>query len=94
MKRKRFPSEFKAKVAIAALKGQQTVNEIGAEFGVHPSQVNNWKKQLLEGSSDIFGKGHQKREADFEEERERLYSQIGRLKVEVDWMKKKTGHLD
>ena len=94
MKRKRFPSEFKAKVAIAALKGQQTVNEIGAEFGVHPSQVNNWKKQLLEGSSDIFGKGRQKREADFEEERERLYSQIGRLKVEVDWMKKKTGHLD
>lgn len=94
MKRKSFPSEFKAKVAIAALKGQQTVNEIGAEFGVHPSQVNNWKKQLLEGSSDIFGKGRQKREADFEEERERLYSQIGRLKVEVDWMKKKTGHLD
>lgn len=94
MKRKRFPSEFKAKVAIAALKGQQTVNEIGAEFSVHPSQVNNWKKQLLEGSSDIFGKGRQKREADFEEERERLYSQIGRLKVEVDWMKKKTGHLN
>ena len=94
MKRKRFPSEFKAKVAIAALKGQQTVNEIGAEFGVHPSQVNSWKKQLLEGSSDIFGKGRQKREADFEEERERLYSQIGRLKVEVDWMKKKTGHLN
>ena len=94
MKRKTFPSDFKAKVAIAALKGQQTVNEIAAEFGVHPSQVNNWKKQLLDGSSDVFGKGRQKREADFEEERDKLFSQIGRLKVEVDWLKKKTGHLD
>ena len=94
MKRKTFPSEFKAKVAIAALKGQQTTNEIVQEFGVHPTQVNTWKKQLLESSSDVFGKGKQKREADFESEREALYSQIGRLKVEVDWLKKKTGHLD
>ena len=94
MKRKTFTSEFKAKVAIAALKGQQTTNEIAQEFGVHPTQVNTWKKQLLESSSDVFGKGKQKREADFESEREALYSQIGRLKVEVDWLKKKTGHLD
>jgi transposase-like protein len=94
MKRKTFSSEFKAKVAIAALKGQQTANEIAAEFGVHPTQVNTWKKQLLESSSDVFGKGREKREADFEDERDRLYNQIGRLKVEVDWLKKKTGHLD
>ena len=94
MKRKSFTSEFKAKVAIAALKGQQTTNEIAQEFGVHPTQVNTWKKQLLESSSDVFGKGKQKREADFESERESLYGQIGRLKVEVDWLKKKTGHLD
>ena len=94
MKRKTFNSEFKAKVAIAALKGHQTTNEIAQEFGVHPTQVNTWKKQLLESSSDVFGKGKQKREADFETERELLYSQIGRLKVEVDWLKKKTGHLD
>lgn len=94
MKRKTFNSEFKAKVAIAALKGHQTTNEIAQEFGVHPTQVNTWKKQLLESSSDVFGKGKQKREADFETERESLYSQIGRLKVEVDWLKKKTGHLD
>lgn len=63
MKRKTFPSEFKAKVAIAALKGQHTTNEIAQEFGVHPTQVNTWKKQLLESSSDVFGKGKQKREA-------------------------------
>lgn len=94
MKRKTFTSEFKAKVAIEALKGQQTVNEIAQEFGVHPTQENAWKKQLLESSSDVFGKGKQKREEDFESERDALYSQIGRLKVEVDWLKKKTGHLD
>lgn len=94
MKRKTFTSDFKAKVAIAALKGHQTTNEIAQEFGVHSSQINAWKKQLLESSSDVFGKGKQKREADFEAERETLYSQIGRLKVEVDWLKKKTGHLD
>ena len=94
MKRKTFTSEFKAKVAIAALKGQQTTNEIAQEFGVHPTQVNTWKKQLLDSSSDVFGRGKHKRESDFESEREALYSQIGRLKVEVDWLKKKTGHLD
>jgi transposase len=94
MKRKTFTSDFKAKVAIAALKGHQTTNEIAQEFGVHTSQINTWKKLLLESSSDVFGKGKQKREADFEAERETLYGQIGRLKVEVDWLKKKTGHLD
>ena len=71
------------------IKGHQTTNEIAQEFGVHPTQVNTWKKQLLESSSDVFGKGKQKREADFENERETLYSQIGRLKVEVDWLKKR-----
>ena len=94
MTRKTFTSEFKAKVAIAALKGQQTTNEIAQEFGVHPTQVNTWKKQLLESSSDVFGKGKQKREADLETDRESHYSQSGRLKVDVDWLKKKTGHLD
>ena len=94
MKRKTFPSHFKSKVAIEALKGHKTVNQLAAEFDVHPSQINTWKKQLIEGSSDIFGKGRQKQADDFEAERDKLYSQIGRLKVEVDWLKKKTGHLD
>ncbi len=94
MNRKTFPSKFKAKVAIEALKGHQTVNQIAAEFEVHPSQVNTWKKQLLESSSDIFGKGRKQQAENAEEERDKLYNQIGRLKVEVDWLKKKTGHLD
>ena len=93
MKRKSFNSEFKAKVAIEALKGQHTVNEIAAEFEVHPTQINAWKKQLLDSSADVFGKGRQRQTEDFDKEREQLYSQIGRLKVEVDWLKKKTGHL-
>ena len=94
MKRKSFTSKFKAKVAIEALKGHQTVNQIATEFDVHPSQVNTWKKQLLEESVDIFSKGRKRQADNAEEEKEKLYSQIGRLKVEVDWLKKKTGHLD
>ena len=94
MKRQKFASKFKAKVAIEALKGHQTVNQIAAEFDVHPSQVNTWKKQLLEESVDIFSRGRKQQADNAEEEKEKLYSQIGRLKVEVDWLKKKTGHLD
>jgi len=94
MKRKKFDSKFKAKVAIEALKGHQTVNQIAAEFEVHPSQVNTWKKQLIEGTGDIFSKGRKRDAENAEEEKDKLYSQIGRLKVEVDWLKKKTGHLD
>lgn len=94
MKRKNFTSKFKAKVAIEAVKGHRTVNQIAAEFEVHPTQVNTWKKQLLEESADIFNKGRKQQAENSEEEKDKLYSQIGRLKVEVDWLKKKTGHLD
>ncbi len=94
MKRKSYASKLKAKVAIEALKGHQTINQIAAEFDVHPTQVNAWKKQLLESSSDVFGNGRKKQAENHEEEKDKLYNQIGRLKVEVDWLKKKTGHLD
>lgn len=75
MKRKKFTAKFKSKVAIEALKGHQTVNQIAAEFEVHPSQVNTWKKQLLESSSEVFGKGKQQTE-NFEDEKDKLYSQM------------------
>jgi transposase len=94
MKRKSFTTEFKAKVAIEALKGHKTVSELASEFEVHPSQINGWKKQLLDGASETFSRGKQKREEDYEVEKDRLYQQVGKLQVELDWLKKKTGHLD
>ena len=93
MAKKTFSSEFKAKVAIEALKGHKTTNELASEFEVHPTQINAWKKQLLEGSKQLFNGKNEKDLASMEQERERLYTQIGQLAVELDWLKKKTGHL-
>jgi putative transposase len=89
--RRRFSAEFKAKVAIEALKGQQTVNEIASAHGIHPNQVVAWKKQLLSGASDLFGDRRVKDGQAQEELTDRLYQQIGQLKVELDWLKKKSG---
>ncbi|MBF0487766.1 MAG: transposase [Nitrospirae bacterium] len=88
--RRQFSKEYKAKVAIEALKGQRTANEIAQEFGIHVSQVNEWKKQLLDGASEVFKRGQERIAVDQESERDRLYQQIGKLQVEVDWLKKKT----
>jgi len=95
MSRKTFTAEFKLKVAIEAIKAARTINEIASEFDLHPTQVNGWKKQLIDGGKAAFSnKKAQKVSQEMEKERERLYAQIGKLKVEVDWLKKKTGHLD
>ena len=93
MKRKRYTNEFKAQVALDAVKGQKTINQLAAEYGVHGSQINNWKKQVLDELPVIFNGKHAREEAAHEAERDRLYQQIGKLQVEVDWLKKKTGHL-
>jgi transposase len=93
MTRRTFTAAFKAKVAVAAIQGQKTVNEIAAEFEVHPNQVTAWKKQMLENASAAFSDKEQRGEKAFEAERDRLLRQIGQLQVEVDWIKKKTGHL-
>ncbi len=94
MSKKSFTSEFKSKVAIEALKGQKTVSELATEFEVHPTQINNWKKQLMEISRSAFNtKQQQKAREIADAERDRLYAQIGQIKVELDWLKKKTGHL-
>ena len=93
MTRKRYSREFKARVALAAIKGQQTANELASEYEVHANQINAWKKQALEALPAVFGRGQQREEAQREAERDRLYQQIGKLQVEVEWLKKKTGHL-
>ena len=88
--RRRYDSAFKAKVALEAIKGERTIAEIASECGVHPNQIAKWKKQLLEEASEIFtgSRKHNKRETeDLESE---LYKQIGKLKVELDWLKKKS----
>ena len=91
--RKNYSAEFKAKVAIAAIKGDKTVNEIASTYGVHPNQVTTWKKQALSIIPDAFP-SRLSRQAEVDEElRARLYQQIGKLKVELDWLKKKAGLL-
>jgi transposase len=94
MRHKRYSKEYKARVALEAIKGQRTANELASEYEVHVSQINIWKKQALEALPAVFGQGQQREEAQREAERDRLYQQIGKLQVEVDWLKKKTGHLD
>ena len=93
MAKKTFTAAFKAKVAIEALKGHKTINELASEFEVHPSQVKNWKQQLIDESQGIFNSKRDKQDESIIQERDRLYSQVGRLAVELDWLKKKTGHL-
>jgi putative transposase len=89
--RKIYSAEFKAKVALAAIKGQQTINEIASSFGVHPNQVMQWKKQALEAIPDSFSARRARDVRSDEELKAQLYQQIGQLKVELDWLKKKAG---
>jgi len=87
-KRKRYNPEFKAKVALAAIKNEETMSELAARFGVHPTMITSWKRTLLDGASDIFDKG-QKSRKQTEEHVDELYKQIGRLQVERDFLSKK-----
>jgi transposase-like protein len=89
--RNHYTADFKAKVALAAIKGQQTVNEIAATYGVHPNQVLQWKRQALEVLPDVFSSRRARAAQDDEAWQARLYQQIGQLKVELDWLKKKVG---
>lgn len=91
--RRRHSAEFKAKVALEAIRGQRTSNEIASAYGVHPVQVAQWKKQALEELPQAFADRRTKAAQDEEALRAELYQQIGQLKVELDWMKKKAGLL-
>ena len=89
--RKSFTSHHKAKVALEAIRGTKTANELAQEFSVHPTQVGQWKKELVAQASSIFDTKRGPKVDDPSTSTERLYSEIGRLNMELDWLKKKSG---
>lgn len=93
-KRRRHEPEFKARVAIEALKNLRTIQEIAKEFEIHPVQVSEWKKQMIESASEAFGGSRKSVETDdFEQQRESLHAKIGQQAVEIDFLRKKSKQL-
>lgn len=88
--RRRFDAAFKAKVALEAIKNDKTISQLSSEYGVHPNQIQQWKKQLLKGLPGIFSRNGARGKDDKEVLTDELYKQIGQLKVELDWLKKKS----
>jgi transposase len=86
--RRNFSTDFKAKIAIEAIKEQQTMTELAAKYEIHPNQITDWKKQFLSGASSVFETGQDKKQQK-EEDTTVLYEQIGRLQMEVSYLKKK-----
>jgi putative transposase len=91
MQRKQYSAEFKTKAALEAIKGLRTVNEIASDLGVHPSQIALWKKQALDAIPEAFSSHRGQNQKTQEDLTAQLYQQIGQLKVELDWLKKKSG---
>jgi len=89
-KRKQHSSKFKAKVALAALQNEETTAELAGRFGIHPTMVSAWKRQLVENSADLFDKNHRSRKQ-AETQTDELFRQIGQLKVENDFLARKLG---
>ena len=93
-KRRRHDPEFKARVALEALKGVKTIQQIAKEFEIHPVQVSEWKKTMTQGIASLFGPGAGKTKAeDFDRERTQLHAKIGQQAVELDWLTKKSKQL-
>lgn len=93
MARKRFSKEFKTRVAVEALRGEKTAAQLSSEYGVHATQINAWKKQALAGLPELFGRTPAADGKAAEAEKDRLYQQIGKLQMEVEWLQKKSREL-
>ena len=93
-KRRLHSAEFKAKVVLAALRGDRTLSELGSAFGVHPIQVAQWKKQAVSGLPQVMGARRDTTADDHEALKAHLFQEIGQLKVELDWLKKKHDLVD
>ena len=93
-KRRRIEAAVKAKVALAAVRGDRTTREVASQFAVHPAQVAQWKRQLLDGAAELFSDGRRSQVEDQGALIAELYEQIGRLQMEAAWLKKKVARLD
>jgi transposase-like protein len=89
--RRSFSADMKARIALEAIKGQKTIQEIGSHYGVHPNQVTNWKRQLVEGTPTLFADRRSQPDSSHEALQAELYQKIGILQTELDWLKKKSG---
>jgi transposase len=89
-RRRKFSSEFKSRVALEAIKGEKTLAQLASEYQVHPNQITQWKRQLVESLPDVFGKRREREAQDQQELVDKLYREIGKLKVERDWLEKKS----
>ena len=92
--RKQYSPKFKARVAIEAIRGEKTLSQLASQFKVHPIQIAKWRKSALEQMPELFVDGRKSKNRNGDADSDALYQQIGRLKVELDWLKKKVGMLD
>jgi len=89
--RRKHSAEFKARVALEAAREQKTIAELTREYGVHANQITKWKRQLLEGAEEVFTRDGGQQDRNQEQREAVLYEQIGKLQVQLEWLKKKTG---
>jgi transposase-like protein len=92
--RKQYSAKFKARVAVEAIRGEKTLNQLGSQFGLHPVQIAHWRRTALDHIEDLFVDGRTRHSQEADADRDTLFEEIGRLKVELDFVKKKAGMLE